>query len=331
MRTHLFLAGLVTIEALAAQAVTLEAATNVGVYARTGARTAVDVIPAGTFITEARTLEATTPAAEAALRIAPGSSVNNSGYRLIESAVVQQSGSDPADAGTTAVGASDPPRQSAHAFVLRVLAPGIGSRLTVTVGGMATAGAAAGLAVDVGNDGSIEWRQDVDGTRHVRTFEIGNVQAVRVIASGHAAVQTGALRSSYAMDASLNVSPGDVPCEMTPFGQGCGGATLGGFDRIISGVHYMTFEVAGAFPDRPIVFWFGDQAINFQIPGLDCFAYTLPAITLTFFADANGSFDNTFLFGFPLSGTTYVQAIPVTVVDNRLLVRTTNGLRVTCR
>lgn len=315
--------------ALAAQGPSLATQTSVGVFARAGARAQIDAIAPLTVITAAVRVNASVEGAAASLGVGPGgppdSFVLTAGGTAGATAIVR------GEAGTTTAPMNTVPSQGPVAFLLSYRGPA--RRIRVAMGGDSTGGGMASLAVDVGDDGSVEFRQAVDGAPHGFDFLLGGDGATRakLVVNAHAVPGTNSSRAAYQLDALFSSeAPGEQPCQFTNYGQGCDGLGLGGTDRIVGQTHNIELNVRGAFPNAPVILMFGERPLDVPIPGYRCSLYVNPLVSLPIQADAQGNLDNTFFVGPELAGLIFIQAAALHVDNRVLLLRTSNGARMDC-
>lgn len=315
--------------ALAAQGPSLATQTSVGVFARTGARAQIDAIAPLTVITGAVRIHATAEAATASLGVGPGATPDS--FVLSAGGTAGATTLVRGEAGTTTSSMNTVPTQGPVAFLLSHRGPA--RRIRVAMGGDSTGGGMASLAVDVGDDGSVEFRQAVDGSPHAFDFVLGGAGATsaKLVVNAHAVLAANSLRAGYQLDALFSSeAPGEQPCQFTAYGQGCDGLGLGGTDRIVGQTHAIELNVRGAFPNGPVVLMFGERPLDVLIPGYRCSLYVNPLVSLPIQADAQGNLDNTFFIGPGLAGLTFIQAAALRVDNRVLLLKTSNGARMDC-
>ncbi len=312
-----------------AQGPSLVTASPVGVFARTGPRAEVDAIAPHVVITAAHRINATTEAALASLGVGPGAGADSFVLNTVGSA--SATALVRGEAGTTASPANTIPAQGPVALLLSYR--GVPRRVHVALSGNSVGGGSASLAIDVGDDATLEFRQAVDGARHTFDFVLGGTGATvaRVIVDGHAALAANSTRGAYQLDLDLSMeAAGEQPCQFTSYGQGCEGMSLGGVDRIIGTTHAIELNVRGAFPNMPVVLMFGERPLDLRIPGYQCNLLVNPLVSLPIQADGNGSLDNTFFVGAGIEGLVFIQAAALRRNGNALELRTSNGARMEC-
>jgi hypothetical protein len=315
--------------ALFAQAPTLTTDGVVGIAARNNAGAMVDAIPPSTNILRPVALRASTDQAGASLDV--GAGAGTVAFVLRETGFATPQPNPGASAFTHATPRLNPPVPALHAFLLAYTGPAV--RIPTTLTGDSNGGGRARLAIDVGNDASIEFNQGVDGTPHVFEFVIGGTGATvaRVVAEAIAAPNTPTERATYLLNAAFDVLPAaEQPCRFIPYGQGCDGAAMTGNDRLVGPTHNIEVNVTGIFPNSPVALLFGLQPLNLQIPGFRCNLLVDPVVSLPIFSDANGNLDNSFFVTGDLAGNTFIQAIAVRRGGQGLELRSTNGVRMDC-
>lgn len=317
--------------AAAAQGPSLSTQTTVGVFARSGARVQVDAIAPNTPIIAARRIEATIDVAAASLGAGPGPTPDSFalGMQGHASAVAAVR----VEAGTTTTPLNTPPAPGPVAFLLAWR--GAARRFHLNMDGDASGGGAASVAVDVGDNGSVEFRQAVDGSAHTFAFDLGGLggaTTARVVLNGHAQPAAMSLRGVYQLGVALNADAlAEQPCQFTNYGAGCDGLGLGGVDRIVGMTHNIELNVRGGFPNLPVVLMFGERPLDLPIPGFPCRLLVNPLVTVAIQADQNGNLDNTFFVGPGLQGFVFFQAVVLRrTTSNTLELKTSNGARMEC-
>lgn len=316
---------------LAAQGTPLSLATDgaVGVFAKVGTRTHLAALPGGTRIGPSRTIRASLPGAMAATT----AGLSNSRVTVRESgSVVSLSPTLNPSAGTTT--ATDPRKvvPGPHCFLLTISGNGKG-KLTVTFAGKAGTGSKAGVAIDIGKDGKVDFRASADGKEHRQDFpvEVKGKLLVQICTSGLATLPRGARSSSYGTTTTVAFATdgSEPPCKITAFGRACG-MKLDGSDRTIGRRHMFAFKGTGAFPLANVALVFGERRVAIRLPGVDCTFYTIPRIVLRLHANLRGEFGVGFPATGPLSGVAYSQAVSWRIFQRHLQVRASNGLMIDC-
>lgn len=335
MRHYLALPLLALSAGLAAQGTALTLATDspVGVFARAGLVQDHKFIPALTPIQSAVGVAAAVTGANAATKISPMTSpalgviVNEGG--LLALPATTPGGS----CGTTA--ATMPPiDQGPHSILMRlantnsIVSHG---RVRVTLNGKSDAGAAALASVDIGNNGSHEFKQAVDGNQHQQTFPvtIQGTLAIQVLTDASARLNAGG-RASYLLTLEVEYLPDPPAFVFSRYGDNCGDLVLSGGDTVQNGNHFVTFKQANAFPASPGALWLGDRPLHVQIPGTDCWLNTNVLVNVPFSSNAVGEAVLAFPVLSPVFGTAYAQGISWTLTPN-MRFKLSNGLKIECR
>jgi len=317
--------------AAAAQAPSLTTQTTVGVFARSGAQEQVDSIPSRTPITAPVRIQATVLGASANLGVGPGPRPQT--FVLSATGQATANATNRGEAGSTSQPTNVPPPQGPVSFLLGWSGPV--RRIQLAMDGNANDGGAASVAVDVGDDGSVEFRQAVDGSAHTFDFLLGGLGATtaKLVLSTHALPVPASPRAAYQLDVIVDTSAaGEPPCRFAAYGQGCDGLGLSGVDRIIGVTHNIELSVRGGYPNLPVVLMFAARAADFPVPGFPpCRLLVNPLVSVPIQADPNGNMDNTFLVGPGLEGLLFVQALVVRrSTSNTLELKTSNGARMEC-
>lgn len=330
-----FASGVVALLAapVAAQGGGITTATPIGVFAKDDNLADLQLIPARTAIAAPMSVQAQAGGGMASTAITPMRQ-HDRGVVVVEKAVAANSTSrGSVVAGTTDSTELRNAQPSAHSLLLRLVPPRqepLRGALVVKLTGLADAGARAGAAVDIGDDGSNEFTQLVDGRPHEQKFRInaaaGGV-SVKITTSG--LVQIGSQgRTGYALELAVEFVEDDPGCTFTPYGPSCG-PRLVGSDEVVGRLHSFTFEQSGAFPSSPGVLMLGLRPAQGRIPGTQCALLVDPIVIVPFSSDAMGHAILKFGVLGPISGDVYAQGVSYTLLPGFRL-ETSQGLRVSC-
>ena len=233
------------------------------------------------------------------------------------------SGTTNGSAGTAATTDPNSLSQAPHSFLFTITNPGFKS-LDVTMTSRLTGKATGSISVDIGANGSVEFKQAADGLAYRKSFPFtGTSVKVRVTLDGSAG--PGTAYSMNVMIGQTNPNPG---CIISRYGRPCPRATLNGRDRPASGEHVLTLQIANAIASAPIALVVGGVVSNVRLPGSRCFLLTVPLVILPLTADSTGKASLTLKFAGSIKGTAYLQAIPYDPTQGTIM--GTNGLRVDC-
>lgn len=185
--------------------------------------------------------------------------------------------------------------------------------------------------VDVDNDGSNEFAQGTGASVSI-PYTIGQSGQVTVRVGNECNV-SGLGVSTYNR-AYSEIWVGFMPdltatCNITSYGQGCGGVQATGSDQVTGPTRTLMAHVTGAFPNDPVIVATGSQQISLPLLGgcsLLCNAENVSLVT------ANGAGAATESWTLPATtiGTTYIQMLPVTLQNGSLVLKASNGIRAHC-
>ena len=317
---------------VAAQGAGIATATPIGVFAKDDNLADLQFIPARTAITAPIAVQAQAGGGMASTAIAPMRQ-NDRGVVVVEKALAANASSrGSVVAGTTDSTELRNAQPSAHSLLLRLVAPRqepLRGALVVKRSGLADAGARAGAAVDIGDDGSNEFTQLVDGRPHEQKFRINAAAGVSVKITTSGLAQIGSQgRSGYMLELAVEFVEDDQGCTFTPYGPSCG-PRLVGSDDVVGRLHSFTFEQSGAFPSSPGVLMLGLRAAQGRIPGTPCALLVDPIVVVPFSSDAMGHAVLKFGVLGPISGDIYAQGVSYMLLPGFRL-ETSQGLKVSC-
>lgn len=188
-----------------------------------------------------------------------------------------------------------------------------------------------GATVDIGNDGTNEVAQAAAHEfSFPYTFGASGTLAVRV-ANECRSNGNGTSTTVYTW---TEMWVGFMPdltatCTITPYGQGCGGVAATGADVVTGSTRTVTVSATGCFPNSPAIVASGSQQISLPLP-LGCFLLCNAEGVALISADANGDAAAAWTIPSTIIGTTYVQVLPLTVLNNALALTASNGVRIVC-
>ena len=330
--TLLSLSALLTASLCKAQAApTLSAHTNVGTFLVRDGAAVVDWRKAGTVVKDRLELSASVSAtnnavAQAQITVSQKTVV----VSLVETAVAN--GSTAASriaAGTTATSDPKKPAQGPHSFLLRIpAAKGSRGRVFVRYQGTLTGTGSAIASVDVGNDGRIEFLQQV-GKQVDKAFPaVAGDRGFEVVLSSNAsATAKGVQSSSYRASLVVRFMP-QPGCTFTPYGASCNGPVLTGRAIPTPGSPVLFLELRNAPKSSPAGLVFGTRRTATPIVGSSCLLRTNIGAFVPWQTNQKGEARQVFN-GLPDPFTFFVQEL---VLDmSALELSATNGLYADCR
>jgi hypothetical protein len=248
---------------------------------------------------------------------------------------VSEQGGGTASAPITA-GTTDSPtvaalQQGAHELrlVLRG-APGLRGKIEAWASGIAGLGAIVTLALDIGDDSSIDFtvgtangffglgRQQWD-----RGLDASGILRLRIVTS--ADLRIPALwTATYKADIGVRFTPGAF-CDIGPYGQSCG-AVLVGYDDVAATGRKIGFQLIAGPASSSAVLVLGLQRVLIALPGTACQLLADPLVLIPFTTDATGSAQQSLLAppGPLLANAQHVVVAPWGLTSS-------NGLAIGCR
>jgi len=189
-------------------------------------------------------------------------------------------------------------------------------------------------AVDIGNDNSVEWSGGGSGSQAVTkefpaSLDKNGGLAVRLTTES-AVFGTGDPRDFVNCWSELYVTfkaADQGKCTVQPYGKGCG-PKLDAAVATISNNNVVVWKLTGGFKNGFAVNIVGTQALNLQLGG-GC-SLLANAVVLTLVkTDANGEWKNSDIV--PMRNfTSYHQSLPIDVVNNTLILKASNGQKLSC-
>lgn len=248
--------------------------------------------------------------------------VSEQGTALASSAVVR--------AGTTQTLRGDPVPASQSLLFELVGRPGTRGLLEMWGSGLVRPGAQAKYAVDVGNNGRVDWSVAATSNGQLSrregpaTIPASGTLSIRITSEASVALRTGS--SVYKSGISVRFTPG-MACSVAQYGNSCGPLFSGSWQTI---GRQRTLElVVRGRPLAPGVLLIGDRALALQIPGSRCFLHATALTTGGFATDRNGQAVHRFTIPSNLSFRLFAQDALFSA--NLQTIQTTPGLRIECR
>jgi len=327
--------------ALAAQnAVSLETATDVAVFARAGTGAALKFAPMGTKVTALR-LAATQGAAGARAKVSLAATLKRvpRGARAViaESGQAGLRGSGKASAGTSNSKDVKKFAQGPHSFLMKI-AVKAGTKMRVLVefrGRVSAKGAKSEAAVDVNGDDKPDFRAIADGKPHMKSFELtAGAKGLALGLTTSAVAEVSAQGSAgYGSMLAVTVSRADSAgrCAFRRFGTSCG-PVLTGTERSSSRGTVVTFGTTKAHANALAIFLMGAVRTNVRIPRTRCFLYTRPLILFSRRTDAQGNARISFVVPKDFAGKVVTQDL-ILYLDGKRNVHaeSTEGIELACK
>jgi hypothetical protein len=185
--------------------------------------------------------------------------------------------------------------------------------------------------VDIGNDGTNEVAQSA-GQEFSFPYTFG-ANGTLVVRAANECRSAGNGTSSLVYtwtEMWVGFQPDlTATCTFTSYGQSCGGVVATGSEVVNGGTRALSVTATGCFPNGVALFATGSQQINLPLAigcSLLCNAEGVALVP----ADAVGTAVATWNIPSTVVGTTFVQALPITVVNNNLVLTASNGVRIDC-
>ena len=197
-----------------------------------------------------------------------------------------------------------------------------------------TAASFNAASVDIGNDNSVEWK----GRSSVKAGEAKefpvqldkNGQLVVKMTTESSVFGTGDLRDfvNCYQDLSLQYKTAEQgTCSVAAYGNGCGPKLDAAVGQIAAN-NVILWKLSGAFKNSFAVNVVGSQAIDLKL-GLGCSLLSNAIVLTVVKTDANGEWSDSQIV--PLKNfSSYHQSLPMDIVGNKLVIKASNGQKVTC-
>lgn len=230
-------------------------------------------------------------------------------------------------ASTSAAGATF----GAHAILCTFRnAPGTAGRIRLSFRASAAATGTTGVALDIGNDGTVEL-QSATSVLQDFPFTFGASGAVTVRLASECRTDgdgAGNWMASWT-EAWIGFQPDlTATCTLTSYGQGCGPVATGS-EMVMGTNRVLTMLVTGCFPNAPVIAVAGTQQLNVPLPG-GCALLSNGTNISIVGADANGVATESWVVPATAVGTSWHQFVPIDLQNGLLVITASNGVRVDC-
>lgn len=234
---------------------------------------------------------------------------------------------------TSKAGAKGPIR-----FLMRMKhSPGKQGVIRVTWQSLLKFGATAAVSIDVGNDGSTEYKGgDAQGRTITADIPVtfpasGQIDSlISMDGTTAGAGQAWDACSLYGRFTAKFVDASVGTCTLTPYGQGCQGASVAGGVLSLGNDHVVSLKMTGGFPNAFVVETLGARQINLPLLA-GCSLLCSAEAVLIHPTDAQGVYATTHKIPRTRRLTAYHQFLPIDVVNGNLVIRASNALKVVCK
>jgi hypothetical protein len=188
-----------------------------------------------------------------------------------------------------------------------------------------------GVVVDIDNDGVREVSQSAPGEFSLPyTIGASGTFSVRVASECRSdGTGTGAMVYTWT-ELWVGFQPDlTASCSITNYGQGCAGAQAAGNELVVGNTRTIFMLATGCFPNSPAIVAIGGQSLN--LPLLNgCSLLCVPETLAIAAADASGNATASWSIPVTVTGTSFVQFLPIADVGGQLVITASNGVRVDC-
>lgn len=189
----------------------------------------------------------------------------------------------------------------------------------------------ADCRIDIDNDGTFEVSQSA-GQNFSFPYTIGSSGTVDVFCSNECRSDGDGNGTNVYTWTELYVSfqpDQTASCTFTNYGQGCAGVQLAGNEVVVGNTRNVFFLGTGCFVNSPVIVAIGSQQL--AIPLLNGCSLLSNAEALQLIsADGTGNATANWTMPTTVTGTTYVQFLPIADVGGLLAIRASNGVNLTC-
>lgn len=189
----------------------------------------------------------------------------------------------------------------------------------------------ADCKIDIGNDGTFEVSQSA-AQNFSFPYTMGATGSVDVLVSNECRSDGDGQGTNVYTWTELYVSfqpDQTAACTFTNYGQGCGGAQLAGNEIVVGATRNVFFLGTGCFGNSPVIVAIGSQQLAIPLLSGCSLLSNADALQLTA-ADGLGNATASWTMPVTVTGTTYVQFLPIADVGGLLAIRASNGVDLTC-
>jgi len=189
----------------------------------------------------------------------------------------------------------------------------------------------ADCKIDIDNDGTFEVSQSA-AQNFSFPYTMGASGSVDVLVSNECRSDGDGQGTNVYTWTELYVSfqpDQTASCSFTNYGQGCAGAQLAGNEVVVGNTRNVFFLGTGCYANSPVIVAIGSQQL--AIPLLSGCSLLSNADALQLItADGSGNATASWTMPVTVTGTTYVQFLPIANVGGLLAIRASNGVNLTC-
>ncbi|MCA8976365.1 MAG: hypothetical protein KDC98_16720 [Planctomycetes bacterium] len=210
-------------------------------------------------------------------------------------------------------------------------APGTVGTIQISYRNNPGTGGTVHAKLDIDNDGTFEFDQ-AQGANTSFPYTMGSSGQVTVRVVNECSVDGVNLNTyNYAW---TEIWVGFMPditatCNITSYGQGCGGVTATGSEVVAGTSRTLTVLATGCFPNDPVIVATGSQQIRLPLLG-GCELLSNAEGVALIGADGSGAASTSWVIPHSAIGTTYIQMLPITLQGNALVLAASNGVEVDC-
>ncbi|MCR9245004.1 MAG: hypothetical protein NXI31_08220 [bacterium] len=210
-------------------------------------------------------------------------------------------------------------------------APGTAGNITISFRNSGASTGTLGAFLDIDDDGTREFDQSAAASFSVPyTFDPTGQVVVRV-GNECQATGTGTSATSYAWtEVWVGFRPDlTATCNVTSYGQGCGGVTAVGSESVSNNVRTLTVDGSGCYANSPVIVATGSQQLSLPLL-LNCTLLSnAEGVSLTT-ADALGDASISWTIPATLVGNQNIQLLPISTVNGALVLSASNGVEFDC-
>jgi hypothetical protein len=201
-------------------------------------------------------------------------------------------------------------------------------------GHAANSAATADVAIDIGNDDKVEFKQVADGKPYHMEFPVVATDqgvVVKITTNGQVN-QKGTGTSDYGAMTSVKVATGmgGGRCSFEVYGKTCG-PKMTGVEEHHQMETIVVLTVVGAHPSSLAAILFGTERLEAQFPGTQCFLNLKPLLALPHQISERGHAELRFLLPPNITLSLLTQDAIFFRGDRGLTVESTNGLGLSCK
>ncbi|MCA8978228.1 MAG: hypothetical protein KDC98_26105, partial [Planctomycetes bacterium] len=220
----------------------------------------------------------------------------------------------------------------AHSVLATFSAPqGTAGEFRITLLANAGVNGTAFATVDLDNDGTVEYARGTTGSVAI-PYTIGASGQVVVRINNECqmpGVGVATYNRGYSEISVWFMPDQTATCNITSYGQGCGGVQAAGTEIVAGTTRNLTVLATGCFPSSPVIVATGSQQVSLPLLGGCTLLCNAEGVAIAA-ADATGNATKMWSIPTTVTGTTYIQMLPIALQGGALVLTASNGVQIHC-